>query len=193
MRDYKDYVDRDLVTLLENGDSTAYEEIFRRYNRVLYGHAYKKLKNKEEAQDLVQDVFATLWLKRAELQIVNNLAGYLYSSVRNRFYNIIAHKDIQAKYIDSLQHFLDQPYELTDTLVREKEFAALIDKEIQTLPPRMRLVFEMSRKRHLSYKEIAEELKISEETVKDQIKKALKFLRPRLLAIFHLIFLLKNI
>lgn len=193
MIDYKDYVDRELINLLEDGDPVAYEEIFRRYNRPLYSHAYKKLKNKEEAQDLVQDVFAMLWDKRAELQIANNLAGYLYSSVRNRFYNIIAHKDIQAKYIDSLQNFLDQPYELTDNLIREKEFAAIIDKEIQTLPPRMRLVFEMSRKRHLSYKEIATELKISEETVRDQIKKALKLLRPRLLVIFHLLFLLKNI
>lgn len=193
MRDYKDYTDRELATNLEKGDDAAYQEIFRRYNRLLYGHAYKKLKSKEEAQDLVQDVFAALWAKRSELQIENNLPGYLYSAVRNRFYNIIAHKDIQAKYIDSLQHFLDQPYQLTDTLVREKEFAAIIDKEIQSLPPRMRLVFEMSRKQHLSYKEIAEELKISEETVKDQIKKALKFLRPRLLAIFHLVFLLKNI
>jgi RNA polymerase sigma-70 factor (family 1) len=175
--------DSELVSLIREGDQNAFAEIFRRYNKLLYAHAYKRLKNKEEARDLVQDVFASLWTKKAVLQINTSLAGYLYSFVRNRFYDIISHKQIASDYLVSLQTFLDQEHIASDYLVREHEFAAIIENEILSLPPRMRLVFEMSRKQHMSHKQIALELGISEQTVTDQIKKALKFLRPRLLTI----------
>ncbi len=76
---------------------------------------------------------------------------------------------------------------LTDHLVREKQMKAIIEREISKLPKKMRIVFELSRNEHLSHKEIAETLNLSEQTVTDQIKKALKILRTRMGMCFFLV------
>jgi len=104
----------------------------------------------------------------------------LYSAVRNRIFNIIWHKKFENRYVASLQRIIDAGVMMTDEVVREKELAALIEREIEQLPEKMREVFRLSRKEHLSYKEIAEELKIGESTVKKQVSNALKILRLKL-------------
>jgi len=177
---YNSLNDFELLSLLKEGNHGAYAEIFTRYNQLLFGHAYKKLGNKEEARDLVQDVFINLWAKRADIVINTNLAGYLYTAIRNRIYNVFSHKEVESEYIKSLQDFLDHEQVPTDYLIREKQLQEIIEHEIQSLPPRMRLVFEMSRKGHMSHEEIALELNISKQTVADQIKKALRIIRPRI-------------
>jgi RNA polymerase sigma-70 factor (family 1) len=180
MAAYKELTDTALTDLLRSGDRLAYEEIYHRYKFVLHNHAWNKIRNKEEAQDALQEVFATLWAKREGLTIGDNLSGYLYSAVRNRVLNQIARKDIQGRYIASIKAFADTQPVVTDHRVRENQLRELIDKEIAALPPRMRQVFDMSRKEHLTYKEIAARLGTSEETVKKQVSGALKTLRVKL-------------
>ncbi|PTS96411.1 RNA polymerase subunit sigma-70 [Pedobacter sp. HMWF019] len=174
--------------MLKSADKAAFTELFNRYNRLLYGHAYRRLKDKEEAQDIVQEVFSSLWAKKEILAFNTNFGGYLYTAIRHKILNLLAHRQIESDYVDSLQNFLDTGSVLTDHLIREKQLKALIEKEIAALPPRMRLVFEMSRNQHLSHKAIAEELNITESTVTDQIKKALRILRPRLGAVLFILF-----
>lgn len=180
MASYDSFTDQKLTSLLLSGDEVAFNQIFLRYNSVLYIHAYNKLKNREEARDVVQDVFAVLWTKRLDIDFKTNLAGYLYTAVRNKIFDLISHQTVESKYLGSLQGFLDHGTAVTDHLIREKQIAAMIEKEIAALPPRMRLVFELSRKQHKTHKEIAEELGISQQTVTDQVKKALKILRSKL-------------
>lgn len=182
----------ELTEFLKKGEHKAFTEIFKRYNGLLYGHAYKRLLNKEEAQDVVQEVFAALWLKREDVVFNTNLIGYLYTALRNKIYNIISHKKIESEYIVSLQHFLNEEYAVTDFLIREKQLQEIIDKEMEALPPRMRQVFELSRKRHMSHKEIAEEMNIAESTVTDQVKKAMKILKPKVGLILYLIYHINN-
>ncbi|MES2107968.1 MAG: sigma-70 family RNA polymerase sigma factor, partial [Bacteroidota bacterium] len=130
-----------------------------------------------------------LWEKRETLTPQTNLSGYLYTAVRNRILDFVARQNVQSSYIGSLQTFMDQAENATDHLLRENQLTALIEKEIAALPPKMREVFELSRKAHLSHKEIAEQLGISEKTVKSQVNNALKILRVKL-GIFIWIFLL---
>ena len=177
---YDSLTDNELISLLFKGDESAFNQIFKRYNSLLFIHAYKKLENKEEAKDLVQEVFATLWAKREELIIKSNLVGYLYKAVRNKIFDFISHKEVEARYVVSLGNFMASNNAITDHLIREKQIAEAIEQEINLLPPRMKSVFILSRREHKSYKEIAAELSISEETVKDQIKKSLKILKQRL-------------
>ncbi|RBQ07925.1 RNA polymerase sigma factor [Pedobacter miscanthi] len=184
---YTDYSDQALCSLLKEGDRQAYIEIYTRYNSLLYQYAYKKLRNREEAKDVVQEVFIQLWKRHQQLSFDTALAGYLYQSVRNRALNIFAHQQIEQKYIDSLNDFLDTETSGTDYLVREKDIAALIEKEINALPPKMRKVFLLSRRQHKTYKEIAAEMNISEDTVNTQMKRALKTMRNRLGPLFVLI------
>lgn len=188
---YSQYDDQDLLELLRSGDQLAYTEIYHRYKFILHQHAWNKLRNKEEAQDVLQEVFTKLWLNRESLQINTNLSGYLYSAVRNRVLDHFSHNEVKLKYISKVTPDLyhDVP---TDHRVRENQLRAIIDKEIAELPPRMRQVFELSRKQHLTHKEIAELLGTSEETVKKQVSGALRVLRVKL-GIFVYLFLLFNL
>ncbi|WP_317042792.1 RNA polymerase sigma-70 factor [Pedobacter caeni] len=170
----------ELTVLLKEGDAAAYTIIYNRYFNELYVHAYSRLRDKEEAQDVVHELFATLWNKRAELIFKSSLPAYLYTAVRNKILDVIAHQQVESRYVSSLQHFLQEGYCVTDHQVRERQLAALIDKGISDLPPKMREIFELSRKQAMSHKEIAEQLNLSEQTVRTQVKNALKILRLKL-------------
>lgn len=180
MTDYTAYSDSDLSGLLKSGDRKAFAEIYNRYKFVLHHHAWNKTRNKEEAQDTIQEVFSMIWSKRETIQIGTNLSGYLYSCVRNHILNMIAHKEVQNRYISSIKHFSEAGPVVTDHRVRENLLRELIEKEIAALPPRMREVFELSRKQHLSHKEIAEVMGTTEQTVKKQMTNALRMLRNKL-------------
>lgn len=186
MTAYSGYTDQELMTFLQSGDRNAFTEIYNRFFRVLYLHALRRLRDEDEARDVVQELFASLWLKRDALQPRNNLSHYLYTATRNGVLNYIARQKLASKYMDSLPQFWDEGECLTDHLARERQLAQIIEQEIAELPIKMRVVFELSRKEGLSHKEIAERLGISEETVKSQIKNALKILRVKLGILIYL-------
>lgn len=164
---------------MKQGDHAAFTEIFNRYTNLLYLHAYNKLRNDTEARDVVQEMFIRLWDKRTLIDEGNNLSGYLYRSVMNGIFNLLKHKKVVTNYADA---FSRVPYQSggTDHLIREKQLKAFIEAEISALPPRMRAVFELRRNEHLSNKEVADRLEITESTAADQMKKALKILRSKL-------------
>jgi len=181
--------DHELLALLREGDRAAYNAIYHKYKFVLYQHAWNKLRNREEAQDILQEVFASLWLKRETAKIGDNLSGYLYGSVRNKVLDHYARQEVKLRYVNNVKPDLEQGV-ATDHRVRENQLRALIDKEIAELSPRMREVFEMSRKQHMTYREIAEQLGTSEETVKKQVSGALKVLRVKLGILVYLVMLI---
>lgn len=172
--------DLELTDLLKQGDANAYTVIYNRYFDELYLHAYNRLRDKEDAQDVIHELFAGLWNKRDSLYIKSSLGAYLYTSVRNRIMDVISHQQVENKYVSSLQNFIQSGYCVTDHKVREQMLNALIEKGIAELPPKMREVFELSRKHIMSHKEIAEQLNISEQTVRKQVNNALKILRSKL-------------
>lgn len=190
MNIYQEYTDSQLATLLGGEDPLAFAEIYHRYKGVLFRHALRLLGNEEEAKDVVQELFTQLWARREQFVITSALSSYLYTATRNRILDIIAHKKIEEKYIQSLDGFLERGEYLTDQYLREKELRGIIEKEVAQLPPRMREVFQLSRRDHRTYKEIAEELNISDKTVKKQINSALSILRQKLdLAFLSVLFL----
>ncbi len=189
---YKDHSDLELLLFISEDDKTAFAEIYSRYKGPLYIHAFRMLRSHDEAQDVLQDIFVTLWSKRTSILLETDLARYLFSMVRHRILNIIGHKKIEKRYIDSLTAFQEQGEALTDNQVCERELYELIEREVALLPPGMREIFEMSRKKGFSYKKIAETLIISDKTVKKQVNNALKRIRSKLdiiylitLLIFH--------
>nr|WP_121273534.1 RNA polymerase sigma-70 factor [Pedobacter schmidteae] len=186
--DYKSISDVELVSLLKHGDRLAFTEIYSRYKIVLHTHAYKWMRDREEAMDIIHELFAVLWDKRESVQFDSSLSGYLYVSLRNKIFNRVSKRKFESQYIDSLQEFIDKGDCVTDHLVREKQLTALIEKEITALPHKMREVFELSRKSNLSHKEIAEQLQISEQTVRKHIQHALRILKSKLGLLFFLFF-----
>jgi RNA polymerase sigma-70 factor (family 1) len=182
---YKGLCDRDLSILLREGDKQAYAEIYNRYKNLLQNHLYKKLGNFEEVKDVLQDLFVKLWVNKADMPLTDNLTGYLFCAARNRVFNHLSHKKVESKYISSIQSFINEDNYITDLVVREREFAQIIRKEIDALPFKMREVFVLSRVGNLSHDEIAEQLSISSQTVSKQISNALKILRVKLGVLFY--------
>lgn len=180
MNTYQSYSDTELLQSFKEGDQAAYTEIYHRYKGLLYVHAYKKLGSREEARDIIQELFTVLWNKREDLDIQTNLSGYLYTAVRNRIIKQISRKQLESKYFNQIQLQPIRPDAITDHLVRENLLVQLIEKEINSLPSRMREVFLLSRKGKLSHRQIAEQLGLSESTVKKQVNNALKVLRVKL-------------
>ncbi|MBE5321179.1 RNA polymerase sigma-70 factor [Pedobacter sp. MR2016-19] len=172
--------DQELLALFREGEYAAYQVIYKRYWAILFRHARRMLQNDEEAKDAVQDIFTMLWLKGPTLFVNSTLSAFLYSSLRHKIFDIIDRNKVKGDYFNSLESFIDKGELTTDNIIREKELAALIEKEISFLPEKMREVFELSRKSHLSYKEIAEKMNITDNTVKKQINNALKLLRFKL-------------
>lgn len=189
MTSYKTLADYDLIVLLKDGNKAAFTEIYNRYKGLLYIHAYNRLRDQQEADDVVHELFAALWTKREQLVLKTHLSGYLYQAVRNRVIDIISHKKVASSYMTSLQHFINESEAITDHRVRENELTALIEKEIGALTPKMREVFELSRKANLSHREIAVKLDLSENTVKKHVNNALKVLRSKLGIFIYLLYI----
>jgi RNA polymerase sigma factor (sigma-70 family) len=144
MAAYSTHTDQELVPLLKDGDQYAYTELYNRYKTLLYVFSLRRLANREEAKDLIQELFLTLWSKREELAIIGSFKTYVFTALRNKILDVIAHQKVSSRYLDSFQSYIDGSEGTTDHLVRTKELMGLIEKEISMLPPKMREVFELS-------------------------------------------------
>jgi len=181
---YKLYSDAQLTELIQRQDTYAFEELYNRYWGMLYSFARRMLDNDEEAEDLVQESFLSLYEKAPGLYIEHSVSAYLYRSLRNSLINLNKHKKIKAVVLSSFKAYYEKGVFETDNIVRERELARLIEAEIENLPPKMRRIFELSRKQYLSHKDIAKTEGVSEGTVKKQLHYAINKLRSRLGCMF---------
>jgi len=175
-----DTPDSNLLDLINTGNESALTELYNRYWESLFVYVVKVLKDQEEASDIVQETFIALWQKKGELTNVQSLKAYLFAIARYKSLRSISLSISQERYKESYLYFfkdLDQSAELN---LIASEMETFLEAHIQRLPERMREVFLLSRKEHLSYAQIAEKLNISDKTVKKQIHNALKYLRSTL-------------
>lgn len=180
MVSYAAFSDPDLALALKEGDQHAFAEIYRRYWHLLYLHAFKMLEDEDEAKDLVQEFFISLWAKAADLTVNSSLKAYLFMAVRHKVINQIRKRKTSDDFIAMIAEAMDEVDESTIQEISERELMAAIDAQINLLPPRMKQVFEMSRKEFLSNKEIALKLGTAEDTVKKQISNSIKILKDKL-------------
>ncbi|RBQ07863.1 RNA polymerase sigma factor [Pedobacter miscanthi] len=172
--------DEELVARLKAGDHKAFGTIYNRYKGPLFRHALRMLRNEEEAEDILHELFAALWTKANQYDSSVPLASFLYRALRNRIYNHMAYSKVRARYVESLQNHIQSGKNITDEQLRERELSELIEREVASLPPQMRRIFELSRKANLSHREIAELMNLADNTVKKQISLAIGVLRKKL-------------
>lgn len=153
-----------------------FEQLFRQYYKELVLFAQSYLKSAAEAEEVVQDVFVGRWENRDTLTIHHSERAFLYTAVRNQCLNHLKHNKVRDRHAVFVAEHSDIQNAPTD----EKELSALIAVAIANLPPKCREIFELSRFDGLKYKEIAEQLGISEKTVENQMGKALKMMRDQL-------------
>ena len=160
-------------------DKTEFENLFKLHFQHLCRFATQYVIDADTAQDICQKIFINLWEKRAEVNPHKSLKSYLFTAVKNRCLNHIRdQKKFRSKVLD-LDCANFNIVEDTDQLAVE-ELQTKIEKALNALPEKCRLVFEMSRFRNMKYREIAEELDISQKTVEAHMSKAMKHLRESL-------------
>ncbi|MEO8885802.1 MAG: RNA polymerase sigma-70 factor [Mucilaginibacter sp.] len=186
---FSDFLDKQLVDLIKQDNLEAFNEIYKRHWKKLYAAAFKRLKNKELAEEVVQEIFARLWFRRHSLVITTELGGYLHSSAAHIVIDYYRKELIKEKYQHSLQHNYGYDNSTEEEIVL-KDLQHTIDEEVKHLPVKCRLVYELSRVEHKTNKEIAYSLGISEKTVENHLTKALKRLRLGLTEYYLLILVL---
>lgn len=174
---YQRYTDQELLDLLKQEDRAAFTEIYDRYASKIYYQVNQMLRDKDATKDLVQDLFIIIWNKAANIKAGANLAGYLYIAAQNSVLKYMRKDRRQNDYLNSLmqlEHDLSSEHDVdydVDLLYD------LIQQEIAKLPSKMKAIFELSRQGDLSYKDIAMQLDIAENTVRKQVSNALKIIR----------------
>jgi len=172
--------DKELIVKLRSGSTKAFSEIYSRFSEPIYLHLRKKIDCREDARDIVQEIFASLWQKRSMLPPDTCLSAYLFAAAKYQAINYIAHLRVSESVIQDLAKRLHAATAPTDYLARERNLSAVIETAVADLPDKMQVIFRMSRQDQLTHKEIAKDLNLSETTVKKQVANALKILKPKI-------------
>lgn len=157
-----------------------YERVFKANHKTLCNTAYRITRDIDSAKDIVQNVFLKLWDKRHELKIESTLEGYLYKATANASLNFIEAKKLQMRFTEEIKASFIPSQDNASESVRIKELETLIERTLLSLPPKCRAIFILNRYEGLRYKQIAEQLDISVNTVENQMAKALSLMREGL-------------
>jgi len=169
-----DLSDRGLLESIGNDDQTAFKEIYQRYWSKLFIYAYNVLHDKDVCEDIIQEVFTNLWLRRKSSHI-ENVPAYLYQAVKYQIFKQFRQRKLITIHPEQFDDFMSK-YKIEE-LIEYKELHSRIENLISNLPQQRRIIFQLSRNEELSNKEIATKLNISLQTVKNQITSALKSIR----------------
>lgn len=188
------YNDIDLVKRLQENEEQALTIIYKEYWEIMYVAAYNLVKDRSVCEDIVQEVFISLWQRRAKLQIKTSLKSYLYTSTVYKVYDHFSKnkKMLKDELFDNFENKIETSN--PETKLMHEELIHLLDSIIDTLPDKCKEVYKLSRENMLSNKEIAEQLNISQRTVEGHISKALKILKESLgvaVSIEFILFFLK--
>jgi RNA polymerase sigma-70 factor (ECF subfamily) len=175
-----DLLEKEVLGKIQSGNESAYEMIFKTLYNPLCRYAWSFLEDKEEAEEVVQSAFITVWEKRRSLDIQTSLKSYLYRMVRNGCLNVIKHEKVKQQHVAHELAVSEVSYESVSQKVYATELESKITEALKALPEQCRLVFQLSRFEELKYQEIADQLQISVKTVENHMGKALRIMREQL-------------
>jgi len=167
-----------VIAQVVRGDLNAFEMVFREYYKPLVRYGNTFLRDSDETEDVVQQVFVSFWEKRTEMNVHSSLRSMLYTSVRNACLNKLKHQKVRLQHVAEVQ-YVNSEQDTSDTL-EANELNQQLQHAISKMPEQCGRIFKMSRFEQLRYQEIADELGISIKTVENQMGKALKIAREHL-------------
>lgn len=176
--------DEEILDGIISSQQAAFSVFFNTYWKDFYTYLYKMLQDEDESTDILQDTFTTIWENRQKLTHVQSLKGYVYGIIHYKAVKAIQNNIKLRNLKDELYSYFPRHDDNLAQEVDAKELANLITLEIQNLSPRMREIFMLSRNEQLSYREIATQLSISENTVKKQVSMSIKQLKQRIDAVY---------
>lgn len=187
-----------LIHQLNTGNELVFEKVFKQYFKVLQNYAYTILNDLDVAEEMVQNVFLKIWEKREKLPQDANIGSYLYKSVYHESLNWLRHEKVKFSHQEHTLYSMKNETDNTADRIKIKQLEEHLQKALNDLPQQCRTIFQMSRFDELRYREIADELGISVKTVENQMGKALRLMRlklveflPIMIGLINSIFILK--
>lgn len=177
-----------LLCRIAEGDEMAFAQLFRAYHQRLGAYVFRLTSSKPATQEIVQDIFVKIWMKRATLEAIGNFDAYLFAAVRNHVFNylrnIARERTRQADLADIVSRQLaaePQGEGLQSVeLATDEDYHSLLDEAVAQLPQQQQRVYRLHKQEGLSHAEIASRMQLSVETVKKHMSLALRAIRDRL-------------
>jgi len=184
--------DEELISMLRDGDISSITELYDRYWKILLAKAFDRLKSREDAEEIVQELFIKLWRRRQKIQLLFSFRTYIFAALRYEILDYIAKQQYRKNEISLDSSDLTEYWISDDDFhsIEIKELQQKIDLTIDTLPEKCKIIFNLSRKDGLTANQIADKLSLSPRTVETQIGKAIKILKTHFKGIKPYIFLI---
>ncbi|MFC6098823.1 RNA polymerase sigma-70 factor [Olivibacter domesticus] len=190
MQDLTKFSDENLFRACIDGNEASFEELYNRYWYKLYAEAFKRLRKAEIAEEIIQDLFTSIWLNRQKITIHSSISGYLFTSVRYLVLSYLQKELVRNNYKSYVKGSFKDVDNSTEMIISFNELQEQIESHVRLLPEKCRYIYELSRKEFKTNKEIADLLGISEKTVENQLTKALGRLKIAVKALIIYVFLL---
>lgn len=170
--------DAALFRLVQQDNEQAFVQLFDRYKEKLYRQVFGRIGDMEATQDILQEIFISLWRNRFTIEIVHSLAPYLFAAARNLVFQFYLKNREKYSFLEELTTEEPWVHSPEDFLIAQ-ELKTVLDGEIDKMPVNMKTIFMLRKFQHQSISEIAQRLGLSEQTVKNNLSMALKILRKR--------------
>ena len=179
LRVYASWTDEALLQAMQADDRAAFAELYERYWHRVFALAYRRLKSRETAEELVQDLFATLWLKRAA-HAIEHLEHYLLAAISRRVIGHLRAHQVREAYADYCRWHQAEATQETEHALAAADLTDAFASALLHLPEQSREIFRLSRLEHFSVHEIAQQLNLSAKAVEYHLTKSLRLLRIHL-------------
>jgi RNA polymerase sigma-70 factor (ECF subfamily) len=174
--------DKELLERLAVGEESVFSYLFERYRDPIYSTALHLSGSASMAEEIVQDVFLDLWLKRQNAASITHLPAYLNRMAANKLYDALKQRQRQRDVAQSAEPDLHTPA----ILLENKDYNAILARAISRLPEKQRLAYQLIKQQGLSRKEAATELGVSPETIKYNLEQSLRSIRAYCLSQVHI-------
>jgi len=173
--------DNRLLKKLRKGDKKAFEQVYQLYKKPLAYFLMGYVKSAEDTEEIIQDTFIKLWENREKIDTKQSFKSYLFKISKHTFLNKLRRKNIETDYRNQVLAEYSESDNTTENEIILADYEYFYAKAIDDLPPRRRDIFLLSRKRGMTYAEIADTLQISQKTVEKQMSEAIRYIKSKLL------------
>jgi RNA polymerase sigma-70 factor (family 1) len=174
--------ERELFSRIAGGDKAAFTEIYLRYTEKLYPHVVKLLDSELWAEEIIQDIFTKIWATKETLAGVENPSAWLYKIAGNKTLDFLKHRSVEIKMQYRISRLSEQWSRFdTQEEIDFKQSEAEFKTAISNLPEQQQKIFKLKHEQHMSYEEIAEQLQLSKNTVRNHLTRAMESIRAHLL------------
>ena len=178
MKSSSDKIGKQVLQRLKNGDEGAFDTVFWSYNSHVFHFIDSLLYDKTLAEDFTQNVFLKIWERRESINPEDSFESYLFTIARNMVYKESEKRLLSERFLEYIGNQQDFDGQL-EAKIDAESLREYVDELVEQMPPSRRNIYYLSRKQHLTNKEIAKQLSISEKTVETQLYRALQYLRVK--------------